>query len=353
MNKIKSKIIEIEAGKVKSNPFKHYIENGSLNEVIIEELIEGFKQTSFHDNLAGRENAKGEIELIYGHHRIEAVKRYFGENYKISLKVYSFKDFSDENMLIDMIRENLTQRGHDFKEMLHSILLIKKWLEGTLLDKKAKPKEVTYTEIAHFVSKSGKALSPAQVTRYLSIEENLDKDIKEKIEIGNRAGKVNAGKVGLELAFHLSQAKKYDQSYLLAQIEKAGVNKDKARGLINEYRKSDDCIKEKVKKGKISLDTLPIENMKREIKKNKEERKNKDEKEIKVISYKKYLDEASGMVGEANTEIYKACALLQGLEQSGILYELEWLEVRKILELANKRAEEYLKFINKIIDKMN
>lgn len=350
---MKTEFISIEAGKVKPNPFKKYIINGGLSETIIEELIEGFKQTTFHDNLAGRRNKQGEIELIYGHHRLEAVKRCFGKNYKINLKVYSYEDFSDEKMLVDMIRENMTQRGHDFKEMLHSILLVKKWLEGTLLDKKAKPKEVTDVEIARFVSKSGKALSPAQVTRYISIENNLDEEIKEKVEITGRAGKVKAGKVGLEMAFHLSQAEKKDQPYLLAQVEKAGVNKDKARVLITEYRKSDDSLKEKVKKGKLSLDVLPIENMKQEIKKNRKEREKKDKKEIKVIPYKKYLDEVSGAIGEANTEVYKACALLYGLEQSGILFELDWKEVRNLLKLAKKRGEEYQVFVDKIIDKMD
>ena len=347
---MKIKIVEIEAGKIKPNPFKKYIDKGDLSEDVIDELIEGYKQTTFHNNLVGRENAKGEIELVYGHHRLEAVKRCYGKSYKISLKVYSHEDFSDEKMLIDMIRENLTQRGHDFKEMLHSILLVKKWLEGTLFDKKAKPKEVTYADIAHFISKSGKALSPEQVGRYSQIEERLDEEIKERIEITNRAGRVQEGKVGLEMAFHLAQADKQDQPYLLAQIEKAGMNKDKARNLIGEYRKSDDSIKAKVKKGKISLDVLPIENMKLEIKKNLEERKNK--LGVKVIPYKKYLDEASGMVGNANTEIFKACALLYGLEQSGILYELEWNEVSKLLELAKKRSAEYSEFIEKITEKI-
>ncbi|MBE3128961.1 MAG: ParB N-terminal domain-containing protein, partial [Actinobacteria bacterium] len=119
---MKAKFITIEAGKIKPNPFKKYIEEGGLSETIIEGLIESFKQTIFHDNLAARENKEGEIELIYGHHRLEAVKRYYGKDYQINLKVYFYEDFTDEKMLIDMIRENLTQRGQEFKEMLHSVL---------------------------------------------------------------------------------------------------------------------------------------------------------------------------------------------------------------------------------------
>ena len=72
------KIIKIEVPKIKPNPFKRFISGGKLNEATIQKLIEGYKQTQFHENLCARENKKGEIELIYGHHRLEAVKRVYG-----------------------------------------------------------------------------------------------------------------------------------------------------------------------------------------------------------------------------------------------------------------------------------
>jgi hypothetical protein len=350
MKKIKAKTIEIEVGKIKPNPFKKFIDKGDLSEIVIEELLEGFEQTTFHHNLSARENKDGEVELIYGHHRLEAVKRFYGDDYVMTLRVYSYKDFSDEKMLIDMIRENLTQRGNDFQELLHSILLVKRWLEGTLFNEQAKPKEITNVDIANFISQSGRALASSQVARYLSIENGLDEEIKNKVEISARGADTSEGKVGLEMAFFLSKTKKEDQPYLLAQIKKAGVNKDKARHLITAYNNSDEELKESVKTGKVALEDVPIESMKQEIKKNLEERKNKSG--IKVIPYKKYLDEASGMVGEANTEIYKACAMLHGLEQSGILYELDWKEVQTILALAKQRSEEYSKFIEKISERL-
>lgn len=55
------KTIQIEVSKIKSNPFKKFINKGKLNHQIIEKLVEGYKQTTFHENLCARENDKKEV----------------------------------------------------------------------------------------------------------------------------------------------------------------------------------------------------------------------------------------------------------------------------------------------------
>ena len=64
---------------ISPNPFKKFINGGKMNEDTIAKLIEGFKQTKFHANLCARRNEK-EIELIYGHHRLEAAKKVYGKD---------------------------------------------------------------------------------------------------------------------------------------------------------------------------------------------------------------------------------------------------------------------------------
>ena len=72
-------IKQVMLKQIKPNPFKKFINGGKLNTSIIEKLIEGFKQTKFHENICAREN-EGNIELIYGHHRLEAAIKVYGEN---------------------------------------------------------------------------------------------------------------------------------------------------------------------------------------------------------------------------------------------------------------------------------
>ena len=53
-----------------------------------------------------------------------------GENHIINIDVYPYDIFSDENMLLDMIRENLTHRGDDYRDLADSVMLAKRWLES-------------------------------------------------------------------------------------------------------------------------------------------------------------------------------------------------------------------------------
>jgi len=189
------KTVEIQLKDIKPNPFKKFINGGKLNEFILGKLVEGFKQTKFHVNFYGRED-NGRIELIYGHHRLEAAIRVYGKTYKIKLPIYSKEEFSDENMLIDMVRENITQRDVDFQDKKEAVVLAYNWLHGkfsgvkrfdTVMQQRNKngkfrPTENSYRSVAKFLSRQGKAISYESVRNYLNIAFNLDKEILNKME---------------------------------------------------------------------------------------------------------------------------------------------------------------------------
>ena len=122
------KNIKISLKDIKPNPFKKFIDEGQFNEEQIEKLIEGYKQTIFHENLLARQK-DGQIQLVYGHHRLEAAKRVYGNNYVISLNIV---DYNDEQMIIDLCRENLTQRFNEFRQELDAVVLVRNYLEGKL-----------------------------------------------------------------------------------------------------------------------------------------------------------------------------------------------------------------------------
>jgi len=101
-----SKSIIVVAKDILPNPYRK-LDELPLFENKIESLIKVFKSKRFIENLAGRINKDGKVELIYGHHRLEAVKRLYGENFKFRITIY---DVNEEDMFTFMIEENALQK---------------------------------------------------------------------------------------------------------------------------------------------------------------------------------------------------------------------------------------------------
>jgi len=356
INTIKTTMIEL--GEIKPNPFKQFIKKGKLDEEVISKLMEGYKQTTFHINFKARENAKGEAELIYGHHRLEAAIRTLGKKYKIKLDIYPLEEFSDENMLLDMIRENLTQRGDDYKDLADCIILTKRWLEGNrtvkLLDssKKTHKKEVSLRDISNFLSNQGRSISYEQIKKHILIEDNLHPDLKEKIEISSGGGKISDNKIGFEVASYLAEFEKSEQKILHKQIEKGEMNRKKARTLLNEYKDASEEIKSEVKRGKVKLEDVSIEKFKEEIKEKADKSKGKDKGKAKVKELKKYIREGENLIGGTNAEIFKTCVFFEGLTKTGLIHNLDWNTIYDMLENAQKGGNQYVKFAKAIMEKI-
>lgn len=82
-------------------------------------------------------------------------------------------------MLLDMIRENLTHRGDDYRDLADSVMLAKRWLENNSSSVKDlystikggyhthKVKEIGARQVAEFLAKQGKALSHATVSKVI------------------------------------------------------------------------------------------------------------------------------------------------------------------------------------------
>jgi len=291
------KQIKIALKNIKPNPWKKEINGGKLDEETVEKLMEGYAQTVFHENIMCRENKKGEYELIYGHHRLEAAKRVYGKDFEININAYSLAEFDDDKMIIDLIRENILQRGgEDFKNMTDCIMLTKKWMES-----KTKSK-VSHVEIAKFLSKQGKAIRTDMVNKYLKIEDNLHPDLKRIVTKGDRGGVIEEGKIGLETALSLSSLDKKEQKSIYKQIESLNINKDKVRDFVNDYKCSPKKIQERIMNGKVRLDQLKDEislhNYHEEYKKAKDAANGKSPG-LRVLETKRILENLRGDIVEA------------------------------------------------------
>lgn len=91
---------------VRPNPFRDLEFNG-FDDDTIAGLIGSITDTGFWSNIVGRE-AGSAVEIAYGHHRIEAARRLYGEEHEVDIAI---ADIDDQTMLKMMIAENVHQRG--------------------------------------------------------------------------------------------------------------------------------------------------------------------------------------------------------------------------------------------------
>jgi len=94
-------IAKIRLGDVRHNPFRRFDEF-PLIEKKVAALQNSIQETGFLDNVLGR-IVEGGVEIAYGHHRIEAAKRVYGEDHEIGITI---RELSDVGMAMIMGLEN-------------------------------------------------------------------------------------------------------------------------------------------------------------------------------------------------------------------------------------------------------
>jgi ParB-like chromosome segregation protein Spo0J len=254
-------MVKVNISEIKFNPFKKFINGGKLEDKRVEKLVESIEHGTLQPNFVGRKNEQGQWELSSGHHRLGAFKKKYGKDFKVEMMEAKF---SDEQMLVDMIRENLTQRGEgSFRDTEASIVLARDWVlarneiakEGKVditqlaklfgklrlqIQKGKKgfqPVNGSARSIAEFLSKNGKAVSRELVRQYLNIHDNLDKNLHKKI--GNLERKVNEVSdeiIGVATAGKLATLDKATQRKAWENIKKYKLNHENTREYISKLK---------------------------------------------------------------------------------------------------------------------
>ena len=110
---------------LKPNPFrkmdKYPIDRGK-----VESLMESIKNTDFWDNLLAREN-NGEIEIAYGHHRLQAIRELGIEQVDIPVK-----QIEDGMMLKIMANENMDDWKMSTSVINETVSAAKEYIENEL-----------------------------------------------------------------------------------------------------------------------------------------------------------------------------------------------------------------------------
>jgi hypothetical protein len=93
--------VSVKLRDIKQNPFRNF-EDYPFSEERISSLMSSIKKTGYWSNILGRIK-EGSVELAYGHHRVEALKRICGSEHEVEIQV---QDLTDEQMLKVMANEN-------------------------------------------------------------------------------------------------------------------------------------------------------------------------------------------------------------------------------------------------------
>lgn len=257
--------MKIKLKELQPNPFKKYIFGGKLDKKRIQIIEESIEHGTLPEHFVVRK-IKGKFELTSGHHRVEALKKIKGKNYAVDV---SIRNFSDEQMMIDMVRENITQRDTDYHDKEAGIVLVREWLRTGVnrvnqfdtarkqnRDRKGKYQEVddSYRNIAKFLSKNGKAVSHETVYQYLKVHDNLNKEIHSQI----------GSDLSFKDALSLSRIPdKKEQAIIKERLDSSNLtNRDNRLKAVTQYLNAPDEIRKKIKDGEIDLEDIKIEGLK-------------------------------------------------------------------------------------------
>jgi len=91
----------VKISSIRPSPFRK-LDRYPLDEIKIAKLASSIKRNRFWGNVVARKSAQG-YELAFGHHRVEAARRVFGDEAEIKILV---TDLTDAQMLQFMAADN-------------------------------------------------------------------------------------------------------------------------------------------------------------------------------------------------------------------------------------------------------
>jgi ParB-like chromosome segregation protein Spo0J len=143
--------MKVKVRDVHPNPYRN-IEHYPLNKEKIMALTKSIEKTGFWDNLVGRE-VDGQIQIAYGHHRIEALRlaEGFGYDFEFELPV---KNIDNGTMIQIMANENMQEWSHSIGVVDETVKVAKEYLElgdRSLTSKKTHKNTVSVIDISEFL----------------------------------------------------------------------------------------------------------------------------------------------------------------------------------------------------------
>lgn len=254
--------MQLKVRHIKPNPFKKEIGGGKLNEEQIEKIKANLKELGFMGSLTVFKRDEKHY-LVSGHHRLQACKEVFGDDYEIDVDV---KEYNDEQILRGMVVENLTQRSGEFKEETANVLVVRKYLLSCK-DLYNLPKgrrtdlgeHIGSRQIAEWISKDSTVMSHTKVAQLLSIADNLDEGLQAEVEKTHKGSAERRGEVlSFVQAEMLSKVSDKNEQKDLAKVLKNSTEQRvrEQSKLLTRYKEAEPELKKAIRTGKSDLTVL-------------------------------------------------------------------------------------------------
>ncbi len=109
-NEEAGKLVKVALKDLYPNPFRD-LDHYPLRQDKIDELKKSMEETTYWDNIMARNRESGGYEIVFGHHRLAALRELYPETHKIVIVLR--RNMSDEQMLKKMAKENMDTWGAD------------------------------------------------------------------------------------------------------------------------------------------------------------------------------------------------------------------------------------------------
>lgn len=133
--------VKVGIDEIGDNPFRNS-ESYVYDAEKIKALMESIHDTSFWENLLARKTKEGNIQLAYGHHRLQALKKLVAEGnadyLEIKLNIRPDTQLTNERMLKIFAQENKDDWGENPQNLCMTVLQLQAHIEGLVSASKDK-----------------------------------------------------------------------------------------------------------------------------------------------------------------------------------------------------------------------
>lgn len=220
--------MKIKVKDVRPNPYRN-IEHYPLNKEKIIALTKSIEKTGFWDNLVGRK-VNGEIQIAYGHHRIEALRlaEGFGYDFEFDLPI---KEIDNGTMIQIMANENMQEWSHSIVVIDETVKVAKEYL-GLISGKQPSSKQnhkdyISSNDISDFLGWSNSKVSQSLKRLNLIESGTIEKQAVESLPSGS-----HAEEFATAISVSNVEFTPEEQNKIAKEITDSGVGKRKVKGII-------------------------------------------------------------------------------------------------------------------------
>jgi len=205
--------MKVEIKNLKPNPYRD-MENYPINENKVQALMDSIEQTGFWDNILARK-INGSVQIAYGHHRLEALKKLFKPTDEVDIPV---KELNESTMLKIMANENMDDWKATPQVIDETVRVTKKFLEDN-------PEEVSKM---NFRSSMEKGIGAVVVKTFLNWPESR---VSYSLE---RLGMMDSGKIDKQTIKDLPT--EGSARNFVKVVKKYDIPKEKQKAVIERYK---------------------------------------------------------------------------------------------------------------------